>query len=295
MLVDILNTISQYVCYLDIMNIEHVDRWTFKNIKKTEFKQIFCKRMSNVIDNPEMFCKKMKECNVCIAGSFILDVLYGTNFSNDIDIYDGGSGAKEYRDTDYKDEDDEKCFSFLKYIYTLDLKSSEDHLKQKSNPSIYEGPIYMIRNYTTSYNKTLQHIIIRSRDVKKFIDNSFDLDICKTYFDGENLFIKDINKLINKCDEIKPFSILMMYYVLSTGNYQHKLSEERINKYIERGFKISKIKNYDNMYKDLLDHILTFYKNNPKSHHGHLTCEEFSLCGDKFDIIMNMINENMTH
>lgn len=293
MLIDILNTISQYVCYLDYIKIKRINYWIFKNIKKIEFKQIFCNRMSDIIEDPEIFCKKMKECNIYIAGSSILDVLYGTNFSNDIDIYDGGSGSEKYLDVRYENDNSDTRFPFLKYIYTLNLKTDDTGCKASS--SIYEGPIYMIRNYAVTHNKTLQHIIVRSKDVKKFIDNSFDLDICKTCFDGENLFVKNMDKLIHKHDEIKPFSVLMMYYVFSMDKHQHKLTEERMKKYISRGFNISKNKNYEQMYGDLINHISTFYRNNPENNHSNATCEKYALCGDKFHIIMDMINNNMTN
>ena len=234
----------------------------------------------------------MKENNTFIAGSFILDVLYGTNYSNDIDIYDGGSGSTGYRDYHFDVQEGIRK-PFMEYLYQLDLVVNENNHQHKTYTSWYEGPIYMIRDFmTTKSNKKMQHIIVRSTNVMKFIDNSFDLDICKTCFDGEKLYIKNMDKIINKYDFIKPFSILMVFYASKSGNEQHRYTMERMHKYISRGFNINKHDSYDSMYEKLKEYVGKYYVQHPEDHDGS-TCEERGLCGDKFNLIMNMIQHDL--
>src|SRR5579883_549275 len=193
MIYDIYFLVSQYLCFVDRLIFKMMNKETI-NIPNN-FKLDFCKKIKNFINDPEEFCQQLKNNNTYIAGSFILDVLYATNFANDIDIYEGDDKCINYYDTEFKEFGESKL-KFLQYIYSLNLERGKfgNHY---SDPELYYGPIYMIRNYKIkNCNTELQHIIVRSKKVLRFIDNSFDLDICKCNFDGERLRIKDLNKII---------------------------------------------------------------------------------------------------
>lgn len=282
MIFDIINDIKDYLCFIDKFKLKLTCK-EYSNIK-LDFKEDFCNKLGKIIDDPQEFCNQMKINNTYIAGSFILDIIYGTEFSNDIDIYESDKNCKKYSDTQFSKEND--ILKFLQYIYTLDLKNNDRD--SKSEPSIYEGFIYMIRNYELKKSGViLQHIILRTDKVKKFISNSFDLDICKNYFDGEKLQIKNLDKLLCKKDYIKPLSLLMEFYAYDEQNCGYTIN--RMNKYIYRGFDIKKHRDFDLIYKKLCDiakknSIITYFgdfieiKKNEQNE---------NLCyGDKFDIIM---------
>ena len=92
--------------------------------------------------------------------------------------------------------------------------------------------------------KEIQHIIVYM-DPIKYINMTFDMDICKNWFDGKKLYIKSWSNLILRKDYIKPNALLIQFY---TDNiYVRELSEQRIKKYRNKGFDI----NYHPLYNEI--------------------------------------------
>ncbi len=280
---NVYSIISQYLCFFDRIKLKLTNKYAF-NCVKLNFKDDFCKKMSNIVDNPFEFCEQMKINNTYVSGSFILDVIYNTDCAGDIDIYEGDDKCTEYYDCDFRLDNIKYSnrLKFLQYMYTLDLDNFSNGTK--SDFTSYNGPIYLIRNYKTKKSNTqIQHIVVRSKNVDKFIENSFDLDICKNYFDGEKLKIGYLDKILTKKDYIRPLSLLMEFYVdMNDGdnNNQHTLTYERMKKYIDRGFDIKKHPNFDKIYKHIKQLAIEFYFD--------WRCSRDRRCdGDKFNIIMD--------
>ena len=146
-------------------------------------------------------------------------------------------------------------------------------------------------------------------NVHKFIDECFDFDFCKCWWNGENMFTNHHNNIINKkCQLINLPLINSMYYKYDMETlleYQNKIKNnifdevsdhvgliKRLNKYRERGFQIdtsdlqlitpdaikNNISNYlNNLHRILGSDVALYFdmdnadKNNNylKAHHAH--------------------------
>jgi len=135
-----------------------------------------------------------------------------------------------------------------KYIYSLEGKS--DHCIQ----------IIPINMKLRSNERSV---------IPRFIKASFDLEICQNIFDGKNLQIKNLNKLIYKYDYIKPNTRFMLSVYEPDKEYDNKCTEKRIHKYLERGFNIKHHPKYDEINQIVFD-ILKLKKYNLA---GHQNCK----------------------
>ena len=110
------------------------------------------------------------------------------------------------------------------------------------------------------YKNIFQHICTPI-DPFLYIKRSFDLDICKNTFDGNNLYVKDWNKLIERRDIIRPNGYIMLFYECR-GTYDDIYSK-RLKKYIDRGFELKKHAKYNEIieYMKMLSQENTINKN----------------------------------
>lgn len=108
--------------------------------------------------------------------------------------------------------------TFMSYMYNKEGK--------------YEYFDYDSMTYSTRmfYGK-IQHICLPLSPMLH-IKRTFDLDICKSAWDGNNIYIKNWNKLFEKKDYIRPNTKIMELYTERRG-YQC-----RMDKYTARGFDI---------------------------------------------------------
>lgn len=232
------------------------------------FKNIFIHRLIQDKIVPEAltntFCNELYRTGSYVAGSFILDCLYDTNHHNDIDIYDQTSlQAFEGKPISFVED----CFGFKGY--------KKDNLQ--FTQSLYKmgffancnncGPDPLIRNFIHSNYKNVNdknkiHIIpigLTPKNEKsfipRFINASFDLEICQSIFDGQKLYIKNVNKIIQKYDYIKPntrFMLTVYPYKIKDIN---DVTDKRMKKYQEKGFNIQKHPNFDEINQHIKDII----------------------------------------
>lgn len=185
--------------------------------KKRKFQQIQIKN-NNIIDklrkffnisNMLKFLSYLNE-NVYISGSFILSTILNENYVNtDIDIY---------IDNQYD------YIKMLKFLIRSNYKLINDN-------NIYfkydtKNLIILVDTFVHNQNENMKIDIIYCKNNKEVIRDYFDLDIVKNYYDGENFYIYNLIKLVNKVDYI----------------YSHDITEKiknRIIKYQNRGFNIS--------------------------------------------------------
>ena len=315
---DCLNLISKNLCCIDILSFKYTCKYLSLNIILPNFKDIFIKRLleSNVVPTIEdalKFCENLYDTGAYVAGSFILDCLCDTNYHNDIDIYDQTGLNRRSSDIYWFDIDNKTNLKFTQTLYKLgfvnvyNLSETDGRLRSyinKSNPKCIHKNNTITRTYhqfdiiTRRHENNIQIIPIdlKLRDnerssIPRFIKSSFDLDICQNYFDGKNLYIKNIDKLIHKFDFIKPNTKFMkqVYNVeyedferivtmIDENNqeyYENKNTEDRINKYISRGFDIK----YHPKYEEIKLHIKEKIENNKHckiyccSHLGNCTSQ----------------------
>lgn len=283
---DCLSVILNYLCYVDQMSL----KLTCHNRIVLNFKNIFIHRLiqdkivSEALTNT--FCNELYRTGSYVAGSFILDCLYDTNNHNDIDIYDQTSlQAFERKQISFVED----CFAFegKQISFVEDCFGFKEYNKDnlQFTQSLYKmgffakcnncGPDPLIRNFTHPLDARYQNNVHSNYEnvndknkipigltpkneksfIPRFINASFDLEICQSIFDGQKLYIKNVNKIIQKYDYIKPNTRFM----LTVYPYQIKdikdVTNKRMEKYQEKGFNIQKHPKFDEINQHIKDII----------------------------------------
>jgi len=102
---DCLSLILYKISYVDNLNFRLTCR-DAKNVPLPKFRDIFIKRLleHNIVpsyNDAIKFCNNLYETGAYVAGSFILDCLYDTNYHRDIDIYDQTTLVNNYVDAGF--------------------------------------------------------------------------------------------------------------------------------------------------------------------------------------------------
>lgn len=181
----------------------------------------------------------LKETKSVIAGSFPLQcILDETWVESDIDIF-----CKHLIVHEFIDE------------YLLSLESSKK--VRIIRDSQYSG-YHSITNYKINHNGNeiiIELITTNHYDVVRHLENDIDMDVCRVYFDGENVFsYTDSNKFENKqatFDQHRrtygPGGNDSFVNHLTVEQHKHK----RCSKYEKRGFEIQIVNN---------EHIMHLYQ-----------------------------------
>jgi hypothetical protein len=288
--------------YEDIKPI--IDPSGYENIKNKITKQlseygyethenykIIADNINDMIKLRYNICEEIYKSGACVSGSFILDCLYNTNYHNDIDIYDltddvNGSFSFTFGLGDLK---------FTQFLYTSGFRFigfNEDlgridtgyirkyipyEIKPDAHLDIKKLRLHKCENCNNYNSHVIQIIPIRVKKtdidkfpIRKFIDSTFDLDICKNYFNGRELYVRSWKKLIYKYDYIK-INIRDLVYVeygtvdaqcwlcdnekcicpfdeLKIKYFDEKITDIRMAKYIKRGFNIKVHPQQQEMY-----------------------------------------------
>ena len=219
---------------------------------QTEFKKYFIKKIKNTVNDAEDLCIQLKNNNCVVSGSYILDCLYGTNYSSDIDIFknvNNGVNQDVYctktLDINERRQQNSHLYEFRPYLTKIGAEPNDfiswsqnnnNHPNSQNHGNNVRCILLNVSNYKLN-DKIIQFISI-TKDYREYIDAMFDLDICKNFFDGEKLYIKNISKLIKKHDTYKPINSVGKYLYNPDLSEQNNLS--RMEKYIQRGFDIKK-------------------------------------------------------
>jgi hypothetical protein len=143
--------------------------------------------------------------------------------------------------------------------------------------------LHLLRNVyhdkIKDFRHNLQIIPIGTAYIPQFIKATFDLEICQNYFDGERIYIKNINKLIIKYDQIRPNTKFMLSFYLSDKDDSENNTLKRIKKYTERGFDIIRHPQYDIIQKEINDIIIAGYEVSDKYYniYQHIISGEIDL------------------
>jgi len=310
---DCIDLITKDLSFIDILSLKYTSKYFYSlKFNFPDFKNILINKLldGKVLPNKEnalKFCENLYDTGAYIAGSFILDCLYNTNYHNDIDVYDQIITKRNDKICWFDPQNDQNL-KFTQSLYDLNFESiwsfSEMELPLRNFINM-NSPEYSCIGYgrqkefgyDTVRSKNLLQIIpinlqLNNNErsvIPRFIKASFDLDICQNYFDGRKLYIKDIFKLIYRYDYIKPNTKFMLQVyesnktfgnnvndygngvnMINYGTYKTKItpnneefnenknSEERINKYKNRGFDIK----YHPKYDEIKLHIEETLENN---------------------------------
>lgn len=289
---DIVNyLVSNYFCFVDTLAL----RIAYPPVNKfihDEYKNVnvlMSKRLSQVFgDSCEEFMKNLAKHGKYISGSFLLQVVYGEVWQgSDIDIYylTNSSYVKTFEDKFIYDND--------KFIYGFDSEweyESYDFLPVKSRRfeikdtkmfvdyiEILNKDIEIADILYYRYNDCMHYIPHFNYDnVFQFIDDMYDIEICKIVYNGKRLYIKDTNNLFErKSTVVLPMNKYLRTSIAApnscTFSQLVKKVLKRIYKYTFRGFKLTL--NFDPS-EELLkakseeEKILTCKK--------HQTCQKYS-------------------
>lgn len=182
-------------------------------------------------ENKELMKKLMYDHKAVISGSFILQCFYGEEWTpSDIDIY-----VPVLNQTLLLLHDGKPATELDKFIYHASKKMTTEWSTTIRNCDIYEmhqNFIDYIREYKTCNNMTFQTIAINIEpsydNMLDFIDEYFDLDICKNMF----YYDKDGRAKV----EIYNETYLKTRETISNTNTWATI--KRYFKYKKRGFKI---------------------------------------------------------
>jgi hypothetical protein len=261
---DTLDNVARHLCYIDLLSLSIASPSIRKYVRKDRYdiNKIIQSRLSgkfgNLI-NAKSFIEELIKYNNYISGSFILQCLYNCEWKNsDIDVY---CMSKESFITNsygiiiaHIEEDVKTPLNFLWFLFKHKFECIENahtyeemHLMQRMynldniminyimvNPTpIYES----INTRPYSLRKTIHHDTIF-----KFVDFSFDLEVCKVIYDGSRLYIKNIESLFKRECKIN----LDLDKYIRRSFHGGGISDEeliiilrnRVEKYEQRGFKI---------------------------------------------------------
>lgn len=284
--VDCSKEVCQFLCYTDIICFKNLNKLHYKNIILPDFKQLFMNKLVTCqvvpsLSDASLFCDALYNTGAYVAGSFILDCLLGTTFHQDIDIYDqtgkdqlyDDNNRKTYTDACYFNNNNAKNLTFTQYLYKNNFKSIDTScaiipvLRNFMNTSNVKyndklaGDVAIGRQKISDLLDTIQIIPVNLKIthnqrsvIPRFIKASFDLEICQNIFDGNRVYIKNLNKLILKYDYIKINTMFTVAVYGGSNNppnydYKKKVTLKRMDKYITRGFNIQLHPQHEEMYE----------------------------------------------
>lgn len=237
-------------------------------------------------DKVTSFKKLLSEMNAVFAGSFILQCMLGEYWEQsdidifipamgnypDNDVWMDGNGNRDYvsgLSDSKKYSFDNESYSFPytpieKFLYEEDVfEDISNQTPRYKRLSILGYEIICVRTYETKkYNIQIVHVKLdkTTNEIKDFIHNTFDFDICKNIYSIENgiekIDIHDEKNIFNKILHYDPKNVFytdfyditnVNFYKFNPNNENNDLidpnnlvhsSYERLNKYEKRGFKL---------------------------------------------------------
>lgn len=233
--------VQNYLSCADLHSLATINKDIY-NYCKRSFGDIYMKKIYNRLkdifnDDTDRFLKLLDDAKAYISGSFILQCLTNENFDDsDIDIFfpDCIINGKLL-------SAQSMCFSPIDDFLYKDLKYTwNDGHRYIDNIGSDQLQINFIRTYKKN-NVEIQLMYISNNDVKKFIIDTFDFDICKNMYRNKNLYIDSFEDIIHRETKFK---------------YAYRLGAtiKRGIKYQKRGFKFTNLNKlcYNSLVNDIL-------------------------------------------
>ena len=192
--------ISKYLSLFDLYNFYKSDICIqqIKNILEHEMKnKIEVLLQQDLGNNYDNFVMAIESGQGMISGSSILHMIHNEpNFANDIDTY--------FRN--------ETLFNQFKNVYNKKLGDIIFDLTNSINNNNYNCLPYITKIYGTYNFRDIQCIILDDTDVKTYIYNQYDYDICKNiaYFKDGKIITEfyNLDYMFTKTSNINKFHLV---------------------------------------------------------------------------------------
>jgi hypothetical protein len=181
-------------------------------IHKEMLKQLAIEGCGTEYFDPDYkFDDVLNECKAYIAGSFLLQIVHGERYEDsDIDIFCPSRRVSTLLSYFFQNP-----HTTIKKMYGVKLP--ENYMDMKV-------PIENIIDIRGTSGRKIQIISLLVDDVNKHIENSFDFSFCKIRWDGKKLYPEDLTNIARKVGVINVYS---------------RYRPDRLNKYIDRGYKFT--------------------------------------------------------
>jgi len=214
------------------------------------FKLILTERLSKLNINIDTFNNFLRKHHAKLTGSFLLQVISDESYDcYDIDIYVD------------KIDDFLKNDVMMTFNATFDATTNESVLKPNNHKYITQI-VKNVKNFslksfcsTNGFKKPLKIQLIETSEkykgIEKYID-TFDFDILKNYYDGNNFYITNLKGIQTKCASYNDIFIENRPFIWIIG---------RIKKYHARGFTLNFGFNFLNYAKNIVmdENNITYY------------------------------------
>jgi hypothetical protein len=277
-------TIRQYLSWIDTFSarltckIYNAKFYLGREQEKKFIKDLFISSLAPYIDNPDEFLTNMKKYNHVMSGGWILQVLMGVRWENstDIDVYSSANENERYL-AGWKNEENNNNVPSTNFTYLIWFNHGSAH----TDP--YPGMPIRTRYFNLQGKKLLNHIGIlhdKWKTAKEYIQKTSDFEFLKNIFNGEELYITNVNGLIEKrgkiCYNEELYTRYAGFCYECTSPHLHQMAR-RIKKYKSRGFLL------EEDVKSEAHKTLTF---NIEQHSADGTCDRY------FDLDLDLNGED---
>ena len=195
--------------------------------------------------NIDTFIQILKDCEAYIAGGSILSIIHDNYKFNDIDIYVNRKNSIKIIDFLLNTNADEER-NLVKITEEINFASSYENTFFKKNGLLFRLNFKYENMYDSKIKKNIDLLVIEdSRNIYDVIMN-FDLSFCSVflkYTNQQNYFGGNIDNAINKTGVLnKEYA---EKYLFNT------LIKRRINKYLDKGYKIKFLSKINSISKSL--------------------------------------------
>lgn len=274
------------------LKLRMINRWCHNIFGKmfNRWKKDTIKRIENQIGKP--FCVKLFDSGFCLTGGFLLDCIYNTNFHTDIDVVQSNKvlqGRSLNLQLGSRLAEPNRCYCDNYCDYDCNCGSLTDRCEHEyysyscveCNPEKWHSleliedfiEIGTCHQYPPGYNSNkdifmVETYLIKSSDPPLFMDFititcsetpkqyvcNHDYAFCRILFDGQSLFIDDIDAILNKKTSftiqtaINNFNRFSKDSIIPIYDDSGKLTDEslpcvhqlveRYEKYIKQGYQI---------------------------------------------------------
>jgi len=193
---DCINNIKSHLSYIDVLCFKITSKSNYDKMELPNFKDVFIKRLleHNIVPSladANLSCDNLYNTGAYVAGSFILDCLFNTNYHKDIDIYDQTGfdliPKREYNVVEHEccQEEKDRKYAILSGDFFGKYNGSDDNINCKNllfTQSLYRsefrrinsssGPDLILRNFLHKSNELIKVRIFEDRTFYSLEDKS---------------------------------------------------------------------------------------------------------------------------
>lgn len=141
-----------------------------------------------------------------LIGGFLLDCIYNTDYSNDIDILTNYN--KMFVAYSDREASQDRFTRVTSSIYTSGYVNAMEYLTNTRYDDVRShSKDFNVRKFIKSGSKNIDHIVLHTIKSHKEFVSGFDFDFCKVCFDGKTLYINNTESIINKTSCIDRIAI----------------------------------------------------------------------------------------